>query len=132
MNKRPAPTAGMRHVALTVKNLEACVDFYARLMGMKIDWQPDPDNIYLTTGHDNLALHRAPADFVPSNHQHLDHFGFFLTERNDVDDWYQFFLSENVNIKAKPRDHRDGTRSFYCADPDGNIVQLIYIPIKSE
>ena len=31
-----------------------------------------------------------------------------------------------------PRTHRDGARSFYCRDPSGVRVQLIYhIPIAS-
>jgi len=129
MNK-PKPTAGLRHVALLVKNFEACEYFYTQLIGMKIEWRPDDDNVYLSSGNDNLALHRAPNDFSPSKHQHLDHIGFFLTERSEVDVWFNYFSSQNIAIKAPPKDHRDGTRSFYCADPDDNIVQIIYYPIK--
>lgn len=128
MTKPPAGLQGMRHIALFVTKLEACADFYTRLLGMVIDWQPDPDNIYLSSGHDNLALHRAPADFSPGKHQHLDHFGFFLARREDVDPWYAWLTSQHVHILAKPRDHRDGTRSFYCADPEGHSVQLIHVP----
>jgi hypothetical protein len=29
---------------------------------------------------------------------------------------------------AEPRTHRDGARSFYCQDPDGNAVQILYHP----
>ncbi len=129
MNKKPQPTGGLRHVALHVKNLTECVHFYTELLGMKIDWQPDADNFYLTSGGDNFALHRAPADFNPQPHQHLDHIGFFLATREDVDEWHDYLKSHQVVIKAAPKDHRDGTRSFYCADPDGNVVQLIYYPL---
>lgn len=125
---KPASTLGMHHIALTVKHLEDCVDFYTRLIGMVIDWQPDPDNVYLSSGQDNLALHRAPPEFIPAKHQRLDHFGFFLGAREDVDQWHEWLLKQQTKILAKPRDHRDGTRSFYCADPDGNAVQFIYIP----
>jgi catechol 2,3-dioxygenase-like lactoylglutathione lyase family enzyme len=45
-----------------------------------------------------------------------------------VDDWYEFLRRHQVAVKAPPRTHRDGARSFYCADPDGNAVQLIYHP----
>ncbi len=126
--QRPKPTAGLRHVALYVTHFTDCEYFYTQLLGMTIDWRPDADNLYLTSGHDNLALHRAPADFILAKHQRLDHIGFFLNERDDVDIWHLFLQTHQVKIKAPPKDHRDGTRSFYCADPDGNTVQMIYVP----
>lgn len=132
MTTKPNPTAGLRHVALFIKNFTECERFYVELLGMKIDWRPDNDNLYLTSGTDNLALHRAPLDFSPAKHQRLDHIGFFLKERSDVDTWFNFMSTEQVSIKAKPKDHRDGTRSFYCADPDGNIVQMIYVPTADQ
>lgn len=129
--KKPNKTVGMRHVALCVKKFEQCTSFYTDLLGMLIDWQPDADNIYLSSdANDNLALHRAPSDFSPSTHQHLDHIGFFLEKYTDVDEWFTYLQSHDVIIKAAPKDHRDGTRSFYCADPDGNVVQMIYVPKK--
>lgn len=121
-------TAGLRHLALNVKNLEDCVRFYRKVLNMELEWQPDEDNYYLTSGNDNLALHRAPEDFIPEKHQRLDHLGFILKTPGDVDAWHEHFIKNNVNIKAKPRTHRDGARSFYAADPDGNIVQMIYHP----
>ena len=34
--------------------------FYVDVLGFRVEWEPDPDNVYLTSGVDNLALHRAP------------------------------------------------------------------------
>lgn len=127
--QRPKPTVGLRHIALYVSKLNECVHFYTELLGMKIIWQPDNDNIYLTTGDDNLALHKASADFTPAPHQRLDHLGFFLSTRKEVDEWHAYLQGQGVRIQAAPKDHRDGTRSFYCADPDGNSVQMIYYPL---
>ncbi len=125
---KPKPTGGLRHVALMVKNLEACVSFYTELLGMKIEWQPDADNTYLTSGNDNLALHRAPQNFSPLLHQRLDHIGFIINEIEQVDVWYEFLQQHQVVMKTAPRTHRDGARSFYCLDPDENVVQMIYHP----
>ncbi len=126
--EKPKPTTGLHHLALFVVNFEECEKFYTELMGMRVDWRPDADNLYLTTGSDNFAMHRAPQDFEAAKHQRLDHFGFFLDERAEVDKWHAYLVSKGVKAGA-PKDHRDGTRSFYCADPDGNSVQIIYYPV---
>lgn len=127
--QRPNPTAGMRHVALFVPDLRACEHFYVELMGMQVEWRPDDDNVYLTSGNDNLALHRAPAQFRPQpGQQRLDHIGFIIDSPEDVDAWYAFLRSRDVPMKTEPRTHRDGARSFYCSDPAGTTVQVIYHP----
>jgi len=125
---RPNPTSGMRHVALTVADLQACEHFYVDLLGMQVEWRPDPDNLYLTSGVDNLALHRGAPGFSPAGDQRLDHIGFIVDRPEDVDAWHGFLREHGVTIKAEPRTHRDGARSFYCADPDGNVVQVIFHP----
>lgn len=126
--ERPNPTAGMRHVALYVADLAACEHFYVDLMGMQVEWRPDPDNVYLTSGNDNLALHRGAEGFDPAGHQRLDHIGFIIDTPEDVDQWYAFLRQHGVRMKTEPRTHRDGARSFYCQDPAGNTVQIIYHP----
>jgi catechol 2,3-dioxygenase-like lactoylglutathione lyase family enzyme len=125
--KRPAKTAGMRHVALFVQDLAACEHFYVGLLGMRVEWRPDENNVYLTSGNDNLALHRAEAD-ASSVQQKLDHIGFILDKPEDVDDWFEFLQAQGVKVRNEPRTHRDGARSFYCYDPDQTVVQMIYHP----
>lgn len=125
---RPDEGLGLRHVALRVRALEACERFYTDIIGMRVEWRPDADNVYLTSGHDNLALHRVTADPGPDDRQRLDHIGFIVKRSEQVDDWFTFLTANNVPIVTPPRTHRDGARSLYCRDPDGNTVQLIYHP----
>ena len=54
--QRPANTLGMRHVALNVSDMAACERFYVDLLGMQVEWRPDDDNVYLTSGHDNRLM----------------------------------------------------------------------------
>ena len=126
--KRPSGSLGMRHVALNVSDVAACERFYVGLLGMQVEWRPDDDNVYLTSGHDNLALHRIAKPAGPDDVQRLDHVGFFIATPEQVDDWYDFLVANDVVIVAEPRTHRDGARSFYCRDPEGVVVQVIYHP----
>jgi catechol 2,3-dioxygenase-like lactoylglutathione lyase family enzyme len=125
--KRPPATQGMKHIAVFVKEFEACEHFYTELMGMKIEWRPDTNNLYLTSGNDNLALHRRNEDIDPTK-QKLDHIGFIIETPEQVDDWFFFLNQHQIDIRQPPRTHRDGARSFYCYDPDGTVVQIIYHP----
>ena len=130
-NKRPPATSGLRHVALFVDNLAACEYFYVTLLGMRVEWRPDADNVYLTSGNDNLALHRRqkkPDDHHKRALQTLAHIGFIIDHPEQVDDWYVFLKSRDVVMVEPPRTHRDGARSFYCYDPVHTLVQLIYHP----
>jgi len=124
--KRPNATTGLRHVALNVRDLTAAEHFYVDLMGMSVEWRPDGDNVYLTSGNDNLALHKVNGEQsgVPT----LDHIGFFLDSEEDVDDWFAFLKHHDIKMKTQPRKHRDGAQSFYCYDPEGVTVQIICHP----
>ncbi len=121
------PIAGLRHVALNVTDLHACEQFYIDLVGMTVEWRPDADNVYLTSGADNLALHRA-ASPAAAQGQRLDHIGFALVNAEEVSRWHDYLREQGVTMKTAPKAHRDGSHSFYCLDPDGTIVQFIYHP----
>ena len=125
--QKPTTHAGLRHVALFVPNLDACLSFYTELLGMAIEWQPDAENVFLTSGNDNLALHQRN-DRASGIESRLDHIGFILDEIDDVDRWHAWLNHRQVPITKAPKTHRDGARSFYCEDPAGNSVQMIFHP----
>ena len=126
---RPPTGLGMRHVALCVRDIAACEDFYVRLMGMQVEWRPDPQNLYLTSGGDSVALHAVEPD-APRDEsgQRLDHLGFFVATAGAVDAWHAWLVANGVGMRSAPRTHRDGARSFYCYDPEGAVVQVIHHP----
>ena len=124
-------TLGMHHVALLAQDMDAMRRFYVDLLKLEIEWQPDPDNLYLTSGSDNIAIHRASS--LPAEQgQRLDHIGFILKEPEDVDRWFEHLSDAGVEMRSQPKTHRDGARSFYCLDPSGTVVQMIYHPPISD
>jgi len=122
------PLLGLRHVALNVRNVRRSLEFYSSILGMKLEWMPDEQNAYLTSGRDNLALHQLPDGSNPSLIQVVHHIGFVVRQPQDVDDWADRLRSLGVPLAAEPKTHRDGARSFYFHDPDGLLIQLIYHP----
>jgi len=124
---RPRATAGLRHVALYVSKFDRCVEFYVNLMGMEVEWHPDEDNIFLTSGNDNLALHRR-TEPATAQGQRLDHIGFIIEGIDEVDRWYRHLADSGVSIPKAPKTHRDGGRSFMCLDPDGTMIQIMFHP----
>jgi catechol-2,3-dioxygenase len=100
--------------------------FYEGLLGMQAVWVPDPENVYLSSGSDNLALHQT--DAVTPEGGRLDHFGFMVRSKADVDRIAGKMAQSGVPILKAAREHRDGSYSFYMSDPDGNVIQILYEP----
>jgi len=120
---------GMRHIALRVKDIKRSKHFYQEILGMEVVWEPNPQNVYLSSGVDNLALHQSSSgNDSSSEKQSLDHLGFVVESTERVRELEQEFRAKGVKIIHPFKIHRDQSASFYCADPDGIVIQLLYEP----
>lgn len=126
---------GFRHVALKVSDLAVSKAFYQTWFHMEVVWEPDAENVYLSSGVDNLALHRiSEGDWQgrrPDRGQVLDHLGFLMESPQRVDQLYARAVEQGVPIVHPPKQHRDGSYSFYLADPDQIVIQILYEPAIS-
>ena len=130
---------GLRHVALRVTDLARSRAFYERILAMRVVWEPDADNVYLSSGTDNLALHQIARGelgaYAPVPAQLLVHIGVSV---DDPDSVVRIFRSIQETIASfggaiakPPKQHRDGSYSFSFSDPDGNVIQALYEPTIS-
>lgn len=120
---------GMRHIALKVRDIRRSKAFYREIFGMEVVWEPDPQNVYLSSGVDNLALHELSKGVQPSSsEQQLDHLGFVVESVERVRELEREFLARGVKMVHPFKLHRDDSASFYCADPDGILIQVLYEP----
>jgi catechol 2,3-dioxygenase-like lactoylglutathione lyase family enzyme len=131
---------GLRHLALRVTDLSRSRRFYEQLLGFQAVWKPDSENVYFSSGVDNLALHQISKDelgsYDRSKTQLLDHMGVILDSPEAVDRMYRTIAptieSLGGYITKEPKQHRDGSYSFYFSDPDGNLIQALYEPAISK
>ena len=107
--------AGLRHLALNVRELEAMKRFYVDLLGFAVEWQPDADNIYLSSGIDNLALHRSEAadaalsDFGAGSP--LDHLGLIVKMAKPLPGDDPLFHRGRVHVRDVFLDHAAGAET---------------------
>ncbi len=58
----------------------------------------------------------------------LDHLGFIVESIDRVSELEQDFVRQGVVLVHPFKIHRDGSASFYCADADGTVIQMLYEP----
>ena len=125
-------TKGLRHLALRVQDVQVSQTFYEQVFEMDVVWKPDPENVYLSTGYDNLALHQVSSEertqLQQASIHPLDHLGFLMESKEKVEAMFQEVVNQGITIVKPLKEHRDGSFSFYLADPDRNTIQVLYEP----
>ena len=136
MGSNPLRLARMGHLSLRVSDLDVAEKFYTEVLGMRPVWRSEGEIAFLECGNDDLALIQIPKEEMhafrhrPQTLQSLHHFGFRVHAKEEVDRLAQEVRNRGIAIDDGPRDHRDGSRSFYFKDPDGNYIQILWDPIR--
>ena len=126
----------MGHLSLRVSDLDVSEKFYTEMLGMKPVWRSEGEIAFLECGNDDLALIQIPKEEADTfGHrtqtlQSLHHFGFRVRTKEEIDQLALEMRERGIVIDDGPRDHRDGSRSFYFRDPDGNYIQILWDPIR--
>src|SRR5262249_31070305 len=125
MAEAPGRVRGLCHVALRVRDVRAAAAFYREHFDMRVVWSPDPENVYLSSGHDNLALHQVP-DIAPNGA--LDHLGFLVDSPDEVHAAAERLRARGVPIARGPRPPRRGSVPFSRRARDATLVQFLGLP----
>lgn len=115
------------HVVLTTRNLERCLDFYTRVLGMRVERYGE-SRIALRFGDHKFNVH--PPGFDAGIRAQVPTPGSldlcFLADR-PLAEVIARLKRENVAIEEGPVNRtgaRFTIRSVYVRDPDGNLVEI--------
>jgi lactoylglutathione lyase len=122
-------TAGVAdYVVLVVEDLDRAVDFYTRVLELRLGHRSGP-YAQLDTGVTRIALfERAAMSSVlgrPLQPAHPDAPAFELGFKvDDCDAVYAALVQRGATEVVTPTDRAWGQRTAYVADPDGYLVEL--------
>lgn len=115
------------HVVLTTADLDKCLDFYTRVLGMKVENYGE-GRIALRFGDHKFNVH--PPKFNASIKAHKPTAGSldlcFLVDR-PLDEVIAHLKREKVTIEEGPVNRtgaRFTIRSVYVRDPDQNLIEI--------
>jgi catechol 2,3-dioxygenase len=121
------------HIVLTVRDIHQSVDFYTKILGLKVsDWISD-QMVFLRSGtdHHDLALAQIPKDSLDLNdlprysRPGLEHFSYLVDSLKDIEDAVHFLNENKIEIVRGIGKHGPGENCFLVfKDPDGNNVEL--------
>ena len=119
--------ASVDHIVLTTANLERCLDFYTRVLGMRVERYGE-GRIALAFGPHKFNVH--PPGFDASIKARVPTPGSldlcFLADR-PIEEVVAKLKSCNVPIEEGPvirTGARFPIRSVYVRDPDGNLIEI--------
>lgn len=115
------------HLVLTVQDIDRSVDFYTRVLGMRLVTFGEGRKA-LAFGSQKINLHQAGAEFQPHAHRPTPGSAdlCFIVEES-LDEVVAQLHGHNLEILVGPVARTGATgpiRSVYLLDPDLNLIEL--------
>ncbi|WP_111718955.1 VOC family protein [Homoserinimonas sp. OAct 916] len=120
------------HIDLSVSDVEKSASWYCEVLGLRRVRRSDMDNrIMIVLVHDPTGLimgllqHNEPAaDRFDERRPGLDHLGFGVTERADLDDWQARFQMLGVEHSPVTDSPSGSGTALVFRDPDNVQLEL--------
>lgn len=129
-------TSGIDHVALSVRDLEKSLEFYTKVIGLKIserEYQKPGTEYFLDCGSSLIGLiqgdeadgvHKLQDGGLGGNHVS------FRVETKNFDQFCDELKNHGVTITYMKK--RERSWSLYFLDPDGNKLEITAWPLEDK
>ncbi len=128
------PIRGIDHVAINVQDLNNALEFYTKILGLKItDREPSKPSVeyFLDCGPSLIGLIQAQdrSSHHPFQNEGLgaNHFSFRIPAK-DFDSMIKHLETNNVKIEFAKK--REKSWSLYFYDMDGNKLEMTAWPVE--
>jgi catechol 2,3-dioxygenase-like lactoylglutathione lyase family enzyme len=128
------PGLGIQHVDLCVRDVERSLAFYLEFLaplGLAEDirvpsYRGSEEIVYLRFGDQNLGLRRADGGAHRYYDVGIEHLGFEVESREEVDEAYERCLTIGAEIHHPPEEDSrvDDYYAFFVFDPDRIRVEV--------
>ncbi|HWQ25451.1 MAG TPA: VOC family protein [Chlorobaculum sp.] len=115
---------GINQITLRVNDVRLSEEFYAGILGFRVDHRAGANISYLRLNSDLLVLVKAETPGTADARDiRVDHFGFRLSSDTEVDEAAIYLDDRGVHLLTRPAHRREG-RAFFVMDPDGNLIEF--------
>ena len=120
------------HIVLTTKNIRAIIEFYTKIMRMKVKMKRNNENnqiLYsLHFGHQKINLHHYESPILPNaSKARPGTLDICFISNIALNTWKKNLASKNIEVIAGPI-QREGANtllnSIYIRDPDNNLIEI--------
>jgi catechol 2,3-dioxygenase-like lactoylglutathione lyase family enzyme len=129
----------LHHISIVVKDVEISKQFYCDVLGMEEVARPenftfdgawfliDGAEVHLIQANEAVQV---PGDAPnnPTQTRDLTFARHFCFRVADLEEAVRVLNNHNIAIAHGPRPRGDGATQLYCYDPDGHLVELVYVP----
>ena len=120
------------HLVLTTAHQEACIDFYTRVLGMRLEsfigGTPPVERLAFVFGHQKINLHIQGREFEPKAHIPMPGaLDLCFIANRPLQDVIEHLKNCNWPIIEGPVMRTGATqkiRSVYVRDPDLNLIEI--------
>ena len=127
------------HVVLTSSNLENTLNFYCKVLGMKLKKEVIKEDgsirHSLHFGNNKINIHELNNIFAPhAKFAHPGTLDICFTSSKKISYWQSKLDKFNIEIIEGPVKRIGATSnllSIYCNDPDGNLIEISNVVYKS-
>lgn len=123
---KPFIATGLNHITLRVNDIKRAEAFYSDILGFTLEKKMGQSMAVYRIGTDSLVIVEAETAYDNTSKDYrVDHFGFTVSQPEQIDEIAAYMRENDVSIVTGPANRKNG-RFLFITDPDGNLIEIFH------